>query len=772
MLMTGMTMRWMGLLLLAGSVPAFGAGDLVLPTGDAPRPLTPPHFPDRMHVFIWRNWECVDLDRMAAVLGTTEDAVREIGQSMGLPPHRPIRKLQKQRGYISVIRRNWHLLPYEQLLTLLGWDADRLAYALKEDDFLYIKLGRHKPAAEPLRYEPPTDAAKQRAAEIKAVVEKHFGDRTAEPMEPRFAFVRELSTPLPPDQVVTRSPGDEPIRFLYSYFAVYGDPLLDPELDPYPDGLLQRLAAQGVNGVWLHTVLRDLAPSSQFPEFGEKHEQRLANLRVMVERAQRYGIRIYLYMNEPRGMPPGFFDRHADIKGAPDGVDVAMCTSVPVVREYVRDSLAYVFKNVPGLGGVFTITMSENLTNCFSRNGQGGCPRCSKRTAPEVIAEINNVIAEGVRAGSPDAAVIVWDWVWANDWVEPIVEKLPKDVYLMSVSEWDLPITRGGVETVAGEYSISSVGPGPRATRNWRIAQEHGLKTIAKVQVSCTWELSVVPYIPAMDLVAEHLDHLRESGISGLMLSWTLGGFPSPNLRLVSEFAPGSAGQREQVLEGLAVQRFGAAGAADGREAWRRFSRAFAEYPFHIGQLYGSPAQTGPSNLLYTEPTGYHASMVGFPYDAVEQWCAVYPAEVFASQFEKVAAGWKEGIESLKQARDKADGDEKQHAIEDLRVAEAAYTHFLAIANQTRFTVARNALKTGSLSPEQRKAHFDTIRRTAESEIELASRLFDLTRADGRIGFEATNHYNYYPLDLVEKVINCRYILDAWVPAQSNADGG
>ena len=34
-----------------------------------------------------------------------------------------------------------------------------------------------------------------------------------------------------------------------------------------------------------------------------------------------------------------------------------------------------------------------------------------------------------------------------------------------------------------------------------------------------------------------------------------------------------------------------------------------------------------------------------------------------------------------------------------------------------------------------------------------------MTKADSRIGFEASNQYYYLPLDLVEKVINCDYIL-------------
>jgi hypothetical protein len=55
-----------------------------------------------------------------------------------------------------------------------------------------------------------------------------------------------------------------------------------------------------------------------------------------------------------------------------------------------------------------------------------------------------------------------------------------------------------------------------------------------------------------------------------------------------------------------------------------------------------------------------------------------------------------------------------------------------------------------------------------QDEIQTASRLFTLTLQDSRIGYEASNHYYYLPLDLVEKVINCRHILDT---ALAEADG-
>jgi len=756
---TYLVIAWAGSLFLTGV--ACSATD-ILPAGNARPALELKHFPDRLHAFVWRNWEMVSLERMAQVLGTRPEKVRQTGESMGLPPHsRPPAEYQ-QRGYISIIRRNWHLLPYEQLLTLLDWDAEKLAFTLKEDDFLLIKLGSFKPSCPTLRYAEPNDAVMKRCEEIKAIVTSQFAEEFAKPAKPRFdffhdTFAQETST------ASSRST-EKKIRFLYSYCGVFGDPLLMPELDPYPDELLRRLSALGVNGVWLHVVLHQLAPSSIFPELGVDHERRIANLRHLVDRAARYGIYVYLYMNEPRAMEASFFKDRQDLKGVAEGNYFALCTSAPQVRQWLTDSLTYVFKQVPGLGGVFTITASENLTNCYSHSRTAaGCPRCSKRSGPEVIAEVNKAIADGVWAGNPQAKVIVWDWGWPDE-AEQIINALPDNVYLMSVSEWDKPIVRGGVASSVGEYSLSAVGPGPRATRHWAMARQRGLKTIAKVQVNCSWELSAVPYLPVMNLVAQHCSNLAQADIDGLMLSWSVGGYPSPNLQLASEFQSQPTPTVDQALAKVARERYGLDAAADMLAAWSKFSTAFTEYPFHAGFVYQGPMQCGPANLLYPEPTGYKATMVGFPYDDVDGWRAIYPADVLAGQFEKIAAGWREGLSILQQATSKAATPIQQARLHaDAGLAEAAGLHFRSVANQIHFIMARNSLLSSSLKGGEREAQVQTIKKAIADEIESARRLFVLTREDPRIGFEASNHYYYLPLDLVEKVVNCGYVQDVWL---------
>ena len=207
----------------------------------------------------------------------------------------------RRQIYITIVRRNWHLLPYEQILQLLGWSAEQLAYTLREDDFFFHKLGQLKPKAQPLRWEEPSVEQKQRAEEIARLVHDKFPNGALEGREPLFTFIETLKAPLDKPKKPALLDDGAPLRLGYSYFALCGDPLLDPSLDPYPDGLLARLAAVGENAVWLHVELSQLAYLPWRPD--EHVEKRLDALRTLAKRAAAHGIKIFLYLNEPRSLP-------------------------------------------------------------------------------------------------------------------------------------------------------------------------------------------------------------------------------------------------------------------------------------------------------------------------------------------------------------------------------------------------------------------------------------------------------------------------------------
>ncbi|HNZ47824.1 MAG TPA: hypothetical protein PKN92_03165 [Candidatus Hydrogenedentes bacterium] len=732
----------------------------VLPAETGPEALAFTHFPDRLHAFVWRNWNLVPLERMAAAVGTDASQILETGRSMGLPHPPDISKEQSARSYITIIRANWHLLPFDQLLTLLEWDAEKLAYTLREDDFLLIKLGGFKPVCAPLQYHAPDASVKLRVEEIKDLVHQYFGEEAGSWKTPPFSFIKDLCEPVTHSEPVEAINRFNP-RFCYSYFALYGDPFL--EQDPFPDGYLQRLAESGVNGVWLHAVLYKLSPFPWAPELSEGWEQRLESLRAMTERAARFGIGIYLYFNEPRAMPLAFFEKYPDLKGVEENGYATLCTARPEVASYITDATASIASAAPALAGILTITASENLTNCWSHHRGDMCSRCAERGAAKTIADVNTFIASGLDRAGSNARLLAWDWGWAEPWAQECVALLPRRASLMSVSEWDAPVSVGGVSTKVGEYSLSVVGPGPRALRQWEAAKNAGLGAVAKIQANTTWELGALPYIPAVANVAEHITHLRESGVSGLMLGWTLGGYPSPNLEVVyalgEPLADGRFRTADEALHSVAEKRFGSDAAGTMVHAWKKLSDAFKEFPYHGGVVYNAPLQVGPANLLWREPTGYKATMVGLPYDDLDAWRVVYPAGTFLDQLEKVASGFRESALLMESALEK--GNVHATAVQqEMHLAQAAALHYQSIAQQGRFILQRNELAKEANKEKQQKIR-EEMKELLRQELECARSLYELQRYDSRIGFEATNHYFYTPADLVEKVLNCARLMES-----------
>src|SRR5439155_4788977 len=133
----------------------------------SPAALKFEHFPTRIHAFVFRNWNLVQTERLAKILGTTTDKIRALAGEMGLPHEEAVPGIYRSRLYLSLIRRNWHLLPYEQLLELLQMTPQQLEYTLREDDFLWVKLGMLKPKCERLVWEEATPQTNKRCAEIR-----------------------------------------------------------------------------------------------------------------------------------------------------------------------------------------------------------------------------------------------------------------------------------------------------------------------------------------------------------------------------------------------------------------------------------------------------------------------------------------------------------------------------------------------------------------------------------------------------------------------------
>lgn len=175
------------------------------------------------------------------------------------------------------------------------------------------------------------------------------------------------------------------------------------------------------------------------------------------------------------------------------------------------------------------------------------------------------------------------------------------------------------------------------------------------------------------------------------------------------------------------------------------FCVAFSEYPHQIDVLYDGPSNGGAANLLYNTPTGYKATMTCYAYDDLESWRGNFPKEILQQQFKLVADKWKTGMPLVKEA-----GEE----IYD--ISYISYSLFRSAYNQISFVMLREKLLAG----ENVKADIIKI---VKSELEVAENVYKIMRRRSEVGFEEANHYYYSCDNVLEKVLNCEYLLDYYL---------
>ena len=450
------------------------------------------HFPTIHQAFIFRAYEYIPPLRIAQILDTTEEKIREAAKEMGLEKACES-NVWLEKGYITIIRQMWHILPYQQILELLDMDEEALAVILREEDFLDIKLG-DKPICERVTFRELNEQEKEQTAKIKEIM-KQLDLTGTEP----FDFCYEVQDM----QFFGKQFFDQ--RIMYCFTGLYQH-AFDVDSSTYcTDEMLEAYRKAGVNALWTQGVLFQLA---EFP-FNKKlsvgYTNRIARLREFTERCDKYGIKLYLYLNEPRSMPENFYEEYPKIKGHNAKEDkVCMCTSTKEVQDYLKNAVMSICQDVPKLGGFIMITRSENPTNCYSHSTRGtcGCERCNKRSESEVIAEVISCVENASHKINPEVKIIVWDWAW-GDLANDIIKALPDDVILMCQSEYRVPFVKGGIKGEVHDYSMSNIGPGKVAKERWKIARERGLQIAAKVQVNTSWECSTVPALPVYPLIEE-----------------------------------------------------------------------------------------------------------------------------------------------------------------------------------------------------------------------------------------------------------------------------
>ena len=683
-------------------------------------------FPTKWQSVIFRNYGLVPTQQIAQTLSCSEEIVLAEAARLGLSQVAYNPKWT-EKGYITVIRNNWFLLPCPQICSLLDITQKRLDFILQNDDFLWVKLGEYKPECEEVFYAPLSQEQMEKTEQIAREISSYIRPYSIQPFD--FFAGKKGKTGL-----VSYEKGK---RILHGYLSPCGDAFMENSEEYMPDALLEEYAKRGINGVWLHGVLSTLSPYPFDEALSSGYKTRRKNLQELISRCERYGIKVYLYFNEPRALPEEKFGKYSHLIGRKEKGLAALCFEKKQTQEYLYNAVKDLLCEVPDLGGIITITMSENLTHCNYRP-RTNCPICKNIPPEESAAKVNNVIQKAIQDSGAKTELIanLWGWSPFMEWTEEQtlrgVELLDTAISVMCVSEYDLEIEKGGVKGKIIDYSIANPGPSEITKTTLEKAAKMGHKTYAKIQTNNSWECSAVPYLPVFDLYYEHLKNLSAIGVKDYMLTWTLGGYPSPMLSMAADFAQKEEGFR---LDEWYQAEYGKE-SETVKEAVGYFCKGFREYPFSVDGLYFSPKTMGCANLWDMEAENKQSTMVCYSFDDYETWINPYPVEIYLSQYQKLLKEWERGLAVLK--------DEQREKLSQLKIfAKAAYSHFKSDYLQTKFSLLKRNIA----------GNKEEIKSLIEQEKENAKELLDLIYTNACVGFEASNHYYYTDRNIIEKIL-------------------
>jgi len=565
----------------------------------------------------------------------------------------------------------------------------------------------------------------------------------------------------------------------------------------YHDNLLLRLAMHGFNGIWLRGALRKFAKCSVFPEFGEDSDRILGELRRLCRRAERLGLKVYLYMNEPMGLDEDdpFWDRHPQVRGPLCHLKPVnyLCSSTDEVKRYLRESCEYVFTQVPELAGVLLITASEYPSHCWCHARMPGnaeqleemivdgkiCPRCAERTPQEVVGEIITLIRDGVKAARPDAEVIAWNWswsMWEEDPQRGVLEQLPDDVIVMGDYERGEMTQACGFEYQNDEYSIKVIGPSPRFTGVAEFQRSRAMPVYAKLQIGTTHENPNVPYLPTLHKIARKWQTLVEAGVTGMMTCWNFGNMPSLATEVAGEMTWGPQPSVEDALMAVATRHFGPEAAADMVAGWQQLCTAQDDFPTSIPVMYYGPMSRGPAL-----PWAFDRIDRKFPrswlLDTVIEgdrldWVSPFGAEKVVECYRAVAEQWAAGIELMGPALDEAAGADRKRLEREIGVARYCLVQLLSSANITEFIMTRDAYH-AAVDPAQRLTLLDRMEELCRDEVGSARAAIPLCEADSRLGWHGEGYGYMVTPELIEaKLEGMRRIIDDRIPAERAKLGG
>ena len=548
------------------------------------------------------------------------------------------------------------------------------------------------------------------------------------------------------------------------------DELMD-DVDYYPEPYLDRLAHEGINGLWLTVEWRDLAETS-FTKRSPGAMRRIEKLRRTVDRCLKYGIKTWIFCIEPRrcGKDDSLLKEHPELFGCTVAGESLMCPLLPAAQRYIEESVKDIFTQVPRLGGIMMISYGERETTCLSRfdpltgRFNGNCPRCSELEPWQIHWETASAIMRGIRAAGSDAEYISWFYQpqvrpERGAWNADVARHLPDGVTLAYNFESGAVKEQLGRLRNGGDYWLSYVGPAEGFRKVAEAGRQAGAPIGAKIQVGNSHEVATVPFVPVPGLLYRKYKAMREMGVSTVLQCWYFGNCPGIMNKAAGELSFDSFDDDEATfLKRLAAPYWGK-DAALVASVWQQLSDAYANYPLSNDMQYYGPFHAGPAWPLLPDVSLAPLARTWKPHDppsgdAIGECLENHTIEEASILAQYMAKGARvrtpDGADALEVLASRWNGDFER--MRDIGVMRALALQFQSGSDIFDFYRERARALHESRVLGNATAARAAVRRMGEAvarEESVTRELLPLARADSRLGFhsEAEAH-QYHPAKL------------------------
>ena len=540
------------------------------------------------------------------------------------------------------------------------------------------------------------------------------------------------------------------------------DELLD-EYDYYPDAYLNRLAHEGINGLWLTVTFKDLCRTSFAPDYGKDAPKRLAKLRRTAKQCLRFGIKTYIFTIEPAGWDAEdpIIKKFPELAGAKlPGERRCFCPSSETARQYLYESVNYIFSAVPELGGMINISLGERSTTCLSsihseiewskvEGTEIKCPRCGGLPHNEIIFNSVSAMTAGMRAAAPEAEFISWNYIPnafdQQDWVYTL-SKMPEGATPMWNFESGGVSEQLGKERIGGDYWLSYVGPSQRF-RKFAALCPSGTKPGAKLQVGCSHELATVPYLPVPGLLYRKYREMYKLGVDTVMQCWYFGNYPGIMNKAAGLLSFEDFSSDEHTFLSELLQPEWGKYTDTIAEVYQQCSEAYSNYPLSNAMQYYGPFHDGVVWPLYCNEQNLPLAptwQTNYPVsgDSIGESLENHTLDEATELARRLSTGWSDAIAKLLPLKNEFSGFPER--LLDIDLLHTLELHFITGYDIFNFYSERR--KNCGTTP--------LMKEILQRQIKISREVAELCRKDSRLGFHSeAENYKYFPEKLEARAV-------------------